>query len=222
VTVNNIPTLANTTANVTFTEQARRFTPLPTMLTNISQLIPTNTSNVPLRVDRTSTGIGVVGGANTQLDTNNATQYEALLLTANNLVRLRGLTLSRIDANDTLQVYGIRKVDGALISLGFPGLVRSGLGGTATFVNTPPTGGEVTTKLTFSNRFMPFFSGYLLTTRTPGNILTEGDLGQGYRVNDFTGDVLPEPGSWALMIIGFGFIGAIMRRASASSRATAS
>jgi hypothetical protein len=214
-TVSNVPTLAGPLATVTFTAQARRFIPLPATLVNISQLIPTDTSKVPalLRVDKTTAGIGVVGGANTQLDTNNPNQYEALLLTANNLVRLRGMTLSQIDSNDTLQVYGIRKIDGALISLGFPGLVRSGLAGAATFANTLPTGNDVTTALTFTNKYTNFYSGFVLTTRNPGNIPSDGDTGQGYRLNNISVEVLPEPGSWALMIIGFGFIGSALRRA---------
>jgi hypothetical protein len=220
-TVSNVPTLAGPLATVTFTAQARRFIPLPATLTNISQLIPTTAGLTPaaLRVDRTTAGIGVVGGANTQLDTNMTTQYEGLLLTANNLVRLRGVTLSQADPNDTLQVYGIRKIDGALISLGFPGLINTGLAGTATFVSTPGTGNESTTALTFNNKYMNFYSGFLFTTRNPGNIPSDGDIGQGYRLNNITVEVLPEPGSWALMIVGFGLIGGAMRRSPRPSAA---
>jgi hypothetical protein len=64
---------------------------------------------------------------------------------------------------------------------------------------------------------MSFFSGYVFITRNMGNVLTDGDLGQGYRINSNTADVLPEPGSWAQLIIGFGFTGAAMRRRAAAT-----
>ncbi len=200
-------------ATVSLTANARRFTPLPTALTNVSQLISTTTpGNANLLVDRTTTSIGVVGGANTQLDTNNANQYEALYITANNLLSLKGLVLSAVDVNDTLQVYGVNATTGALTDLGFGGRIASGLGGAASFSNAPFVSSNTTTTLTFTNTMMNFFSGYVFTTRNPGNVLTDGDLGQGYRINSITADVLPEPGSWALLIIGFGFTGAAMRR----------
>lgn len=209
-TVANVPTQTGT-ANITFTAVARRFTPLPSGLTNISQLISTTTpGNVAQRVDRTASSIGAVGGANTQLDTNNANQYEAIYFTIDNLVRLNGVTLSFVDANDTLQIYGVDKASGALTSLGYGGRITSGLGGAASVVNTGANSG--TSALTFTNTMMNYFSGYVFTTRAAGNVLTDGDLGQGYRIDAILGDALPEPSSWALMIVGFGLTGVAMRR----------
>ncbi len=214
-TLTGVPTNIGT-ATVSLTAQARRFTPLPSALTNVSQLISTTSTNTNMLVDRTTTGIGVVGGANSQLDTNNASQYEALYITANNLLSLKGLVLSRIDVNDTLQIYGVNKTSGALTDLGFAGRIASGLAGAASFANTTFVGGETVTTLTFTNTMMNYFSGYVFTTRNPGNILTDGDLGQGYRIDSLTADVLPEPSSWALLIIGFGFTGTVLRRRTAA------
>ncbi len=212
-TVLAVPTQIGT-ADITITAVARRFTPLPAALTNVAQLIATTTTNANLLVDRTASSIGVPGGANTQLDTNNASQYEALYLTANNLLRLKGVTLSFVDANDTLQIYGVDKATGALTNLGYGGRIATGLGGAASFVTTATNSG--TTALTFTDRFMGYFSGYVFTTRNPGNVLTDNDLGQGYRLDSITADALPEPSTWALLIGGFGLVGAMQRRRRAS------
>jgi hypothetical protein len=144
-------------ATVSLTANARRFTPLPTALTNISQLISTTAGGADQLVDRTASSIGVVGGANTQLDTNNANQYEALYITANNLLSLKGLVLSAVDVNDTLQVYGVNATTGALTDLGFAGRIASGLGGAASFSNAAFVSNNTTTTLTFTNTMMSFF-----------------------------------------------------------------
>lgn len=216
----NLASVSSTvTGEATLTAVARRYTVVPTALTNVSQLLSTSSTNTALQINRTTPGIGVNGGAsNPQIDTNNDNQREAILITADKLIRLSALKLSYIDRNDTLQIYGVN-TDGSLVSLGFGGDIISGLAGAATFTNTSANDG--TTSLTFVNNAMTAFNRYVFTTRVLGNVNYGGDLGQGYRIDNISGVVLPEPGSWVMMITGFGLVGGLMRRQRRSEAALA-
>lgn len=209
----NFASVASTSVGGVFiTAEARRFNAsiAPNGLTNLSQLTALSSTNTAMTVNRTTPGIGITGGASTpQIDTNQPGQREAMLLTINDSVSLKKLQLSYIDRNDTLQIYGVNN-DGSLTSLGFGGDIISGLGGAATFTNTSANDG--TTALTFLNTQLAYYTKYVFTTRVAGDVIYGGDLGQGYAIDSITGDILPEPGSWALMITGFGLVGAMMRR----------
>lgn len=184
--------------------EARLFTAAPDSLTNLSQLATTGT------VRRETTGIGVAGGAsNPQIDTNNAARREALLVSSDRFLQLTGLKLSYIDANDTLQVYGVG-AGGALTALGFPGVINTGLGGTAAFTNSAANLG--TTSLVFNDPLLASFRQFVFTTRAGGDVLFGGDLGQGYRIDSISAEVVPEPAAWAMLIAGFGLVGAAMRQ----------
>ncbi|TRW17435.1 PEPxxWA-CTERM sorting domain-containing protein [Glacieibacterium frigidum] len=199
----NAASVARTVDGVTLTATARRFTSAPNTLTSLTQ-----TTGAGVQISASTSGIGVGGGgSNPQIDTNQAGRREAILIasSAPNF-SLRGLKLSEIDANDTLQIYGVN-ADDTLTSLDFAGTIKSSLGG-ATVVNSAANGGTSAITLTTPSAY---FSRYLFTTRVGGDARYMGDLGQGYRIDTVSGAV-PEPGVWAMLIVGFGLVGFAARR----------
>ena len=199
---------------LTITAQARSFSVLPSALTRLSQL-----SATAMQVRRTTPGIGVLGGASPeQIDTNEAGRREGLLLTGSQDFSIRGLRLSFVDNDDTLQLYGVAGT--SLVPLGFPGVIRAGLGrpnsglsrlsGQATgpaFAGTVNAGTQQLTLVTPTR----YFTGFFFTTREPGNLAYLGTLGQGYRIDAITAGV-PESATWAMLIAGLGVVGAANRR----------
>jgi hypothetical protein len=204
---NNLTSVVKTLPNEpTLTVVARKFTPAPGLLTNLSQLATTGL------IDRTASSIGVIGGANSQLDTNSPAAREAFLVSATSKLALTGIKLSQVDINDTLRIYGVG-VGGALTALTGNGTIGDGLGGTATFVNNPAlnlTQNGVTT-LNFNTPLSAVWQ-FVITTRVGGDVTFGGDLGQGFRLDSLTAVAVPEPQTWAMMIAGFGLVGASMRR----------
>jgi len=187
----------------TLTVEGRRFTGLPTALASLTQL------TIPLQISRTAPGLGVTGGGSSpQVDTNQANRREAFLVTADKAIRIDGLKLSFIDANDTLQIFGVN-ADNSLTALGFGGLIRDGLGGTVAFSNSGANSG--TTVLDFDTP-LPAFDRFVFTTREPGDVAFGGQSGQGYRLDSISGAAVPEPATWAMLITGFGLVGLAMRR----------
>jgi hypothetical protein len=193
----------------TLTVDARRFAVAPSALTNVAQLAS------PAFIDRNASRIGVTGGANAQLDTNNANAREAFLISSTRLLRITGAKLSSVDVNDTLLIYGVG-AGGTLTALTGPsGTIGNGLDGTAAFINNMPLSLAQTgiTSLTFNTPLAPF-DAFVVTSRVSGGVLFQGDHGQGFFLDNLSGSAVPEPASWAMLIAGFALVGAAMRRRS--------
>lgn len=199
----------------TVTATAFRVNPPTTNLTTLTNLSALSawSAGTPaglLRVTSNATGIGVRGGQNAQLDTNFLSAQETLLLTASQAFKITGLKLGIVDANDTLQIYGV-KADGSLVSLGFAGTIASGLGGAAISSGAAPNG---ITTLTLNNATGKY-NRFLFTTAARGNDVVGGGTGQGYMIAQITA-AIPEPGTWAMMILGLGMMGFALRRRAAA------
>jgi hypothetical protein len=199
----NAASVSRSDGGLSLSITAKKFTVAPGALANISQF----TGNGLVSVS--APGLGVAGGASApQIDTNQANAREALLVSSTKPIKLSALKLSYVDANDTLQLYGVGS-DGSLTAIGFGGNIRTGLGGAATFVNSNANSG--TTALDFVTQTAAY-SAFLFTTRVGGDVYYGGDLGQGYRLDSISADAVPEPATWAMFIAGFGLIGAAVRR----------
>jgi hypothetical protein len=59
----------------------------------------------------------------------------------------------------------------------------------------------------------------VLTTRVGGDVRFGGDLGQGYRLDALTVNIVPEQQTWALLIAGFGMVGLSVPRRNAAAAA---
>lgn len=198
----NVTSVATTTTGVTLTATALRFTQLPDTLTSLSQTL------VAGQIQQTVPGIGIRGGASDpQLDTNTPGAREGILISGTEDFSIRGLKLSYIDNDDTLQLYGVN-ADDTLVALGFGGTIISGLGGQASASYSTANFGTVSLGLVGPTSY---FSRYLFTTRVGGETLYLGTRGQGYRIDSITGAV-PEPAAWATMILGFAVVGTAARR----------
>jgi hypothetical protein len=220
----NVATVTKSAINLGVTVSTRAFFLTPSALTNLSN---TTTTGAGL-LTRSAAGLGIAGGgvSATQMDTNNAgtalaPRREAFLLTGTKAFRLNGLTLTNVDADDTLKIYGI-KLDGSFVDLGFgsgtnaglsaaavtAGTIRGGAGGTLTgLVNTAANSG--TSAFGFANATR--YTRYLVTSRVGGDVTYLGSGGQGFALKGMAATV-PEPQTWALMIIGFGLVGVTARR----------
>lgn len=217
----NVASVTKSNISLAVTVSTRRFFVAPGSLTNLSQ-----TMTGPL-LTRSTAGLGINGGAaNPQMDTNNPgtiadPKREAFLVTGSNAFFLTGLRLTNVDADDTLKIYGINN-DDSFVDLGFgfgnsatsnplavaAGTIRGGAAGQLTgLVNTAANSGTSTFGFVNETRF----SRYLITTRLGGDVTYLGSLGQGFALQGLTATV-PEPQSWALMILGFGLVGVAARR----------
>ena len=207
---NATPTsISGTVGDIDYTLSAARFTVAPTALTNFSQL------GAALRLRVTAPGVGVNGGASDpQVDTNNPARREAFIFETNAPIQIGGLRLSFVDSNDTLLFFGV-KSDGDLVPLINSGTIRSGLNGAAQVVNQNDLNSGTST-LTFPSPW-GYFDRYVLTTRVGGDERFGGDLGQGYRLDSLTVNIVPEPQTWALLIAGFGMVGLSVRRRAATA-----
>jgi hypothetical protein len=199
------------TGGTSITAVARTFGALPGALTNISQFSAT----VPMVSRVSGAGIGVLGGANAQLDTNVAAAREALLLTATAPIKISAMKLSWTDEDDTLAIYGVN-AGGSLTKL-TGGLIRTGwAGATVDPLQTSASAGNSNnnfTRLLFGFG-LPAFSSYVVTTNVPG-----APLGQGFFISNLNS--VPEPESWTLLITGFGLVGLAARRRRSGASVTA-
>jgi hypothetical protein len=210
----NASSLAFSSSGFVFTAGARSFSVFPSTLSSLSQLSATS-----MLVSRSLVGIGVAGGASApQIDTNQAARREGLLITPSREMALAGLRLSFLDNDDTLQVYGVR--GSQLVSLGYPGVIRSGLTGPnagLSLLAGQAVGPAFQSGLNSGTQQLDLvtptamFSAFFFTTRERGDAAYLGTLGQGYRIDSLTFAV-PEPASWAMLVMGFAFTGAALRR----------
>jgi hypothetical protein len=199
-----------------------RYTVAPTSLTNTSQF--TGTAAVSQTSNLTTGGVGVnsensitdfpagAGGNDPiQNDTDGASN-EALrfeLLNPNfGTIRINSVTLSSVDPNDTFRIYRLGTA-GALNLISFGGDIagtgaNAFTGGTATYLSGSGTNQQ------WRIDFQPFSipaDVFYLTARN--------DTADGYRVVSIDASIVPEPQTWALMIIGFGLVGITSRRRKA-------
>ncbi len=204
----NTTSASRTNNGVTGVATALRFTVAPGLLASLGQ------TSAAGQIRQTAPGIGINGGAsNDQLDTNQSTMREAILLSTSHVMRLAALKLSFIDADDTLAIYGVN-ADDSLSYLGFDGEIRTGLaGGGINVTNAGANNG--TTSFTFASPTARF-DRFVITTRVGGDISYLGTLGQGFRVDRITG-LVPEPGTWAMLVLGFGMVGVAARRRHGAS-----
>lgn len=209
----NVASVARTNNGVTATASALNFTVAPGLLNDLSQF-----TSGTRQIQQTAPGIGVNGGASSpQMDTNQPNNREAILLSTTKAIGIAGLRLSFIDNDDTLAIYGVN-ADNSLSYLGFNGEIivvgGSALGGAATgsFGGTD-SGTSFLTLAAPTDRFDRF----IFTSRVGGDVSYLGTLGQGYRIESITGFV-PEPASWAMLVLGFGLVGAASRRSRLGRR----
>ena len=202
-------TITGSVGEIDYTLSAVRFTVAPTQLTNFSQF------GAPLRLRISAPGVGVDGGASApQVDTNQANRREALVFQTSAPIEIGGVRLSYVDGNDTLLFFGVRP-DGELVPLVNAGTIRSGLAGAAQVVNQNGLN-QGTSTLTFPSPW-GYFDRYVFTTRVGGDVVFNGDRGQGYRLDAIMVNVIPEPQTWALLLAGFGMVGLSVRRRSNAS-----
>ncbi len=190
-------------------------------LTNISSFL--NPVAPAVSITRQAGGLGVVAGgiSATQMDTNTAGSREAFLVTGTDAFKLKGLKLTQVDSDDTLQVYGVGP-GGVLTNLGYgtgfsavndagvrtSAAIIGGAGGTLlNNVRTAANGG--TNDFGLANELR--FGSYIITTRAGGHTNFLGTPGQGFALQALTA-VVPEPATWGLMLVGFGLVGVAARR----------
>ena len=179
----------------------------PDLLTNLSDFNQVTTVRRTNGSNATNGGLGVTGGGSTeQVDTNHVNRREAFIVESSTILKLTSLKLNMIDDNDTIQIYGVN-ADGSLDDLGFANRIR----GTApnAIVGATWSGGGAGT-LTFTPQLAPY-KRLVLTTREGGEENIQGLTGQGYRLASISAAV-PESATWAMMVGGFGLLGASMRR----------
>ena len=168
------------------------------------------------RVRREATGLGVCPtgeAANqcNQVDTDGTNEILRLILPT--AYSLRSATFDRVDNNDTLKLYGV--TSGGLVEyLGFNGRFDGAGAATAftglTGAQTGGSGEDQVYRVTFdTNRYKEFW------------FTNQNDSADGYRLGSVTFAPAPEPGTWALSILGLGLAGSALRRQRSQRLATA-
>ncbi|NJC34322.1 hypothetical protein GGR88_001796 [Sphingomonas jejuensis] len=129
----------------------------------------------------------------------NASEGLAFALTDGTAFSITSVTFSIIDSNDTLQLWGGALPD-TLDYLGFSGTIAGGLAG----ATTTRLGNGVYRVDMNTAAYQLFAFGQ----QRRG----DGAQGDGFRINSISVAAVPEPATWAMMIAGFGMVGAGMRR----------
>ena len=224
----NIASVSNTSSPYfTLTVAARSYTGVA------SNALTTLTANSPTvrNLTRSAAGLGVEGGGSAaQMDTNSNTRREAFLVTGTAAFYLTNLRLTSVDQDDTLMIYGVRS-NGTLRAYSYgtgntaandnaartAGAIIGGAGGSLlNNVRTGANGGTNAfgTGITGVGVGAEKFTRYLITTRVGGEVTYLGTLGQGFALQALTATV-PEPATWAMLVVGFGLVGFARRRRTA-------
>ena len=159
-----------------------------------------------------------------QLGTVGSPLREAFLLTGSDAFRLTNLTLTRVDSDDTLQIYGVN-ANGSLVNFTYgtgtnplsnnadrmAGAIAGGAGGSLLNLVYAPVSQSNTGTASFGTGIVQRFQRYLITTRVGGDVNYLGAPGQGFSLSNLTATV-PEPATWGMMLVGFGFVGVAARR----------
>lgn len=218
----NVASIAKSNISLDLTLSALSFANVqPNALSSI-----TGNSATARTLSQNASGVGVVGGfVDLQMDTNLVGVREAFLVTGSSGFLLTRLVLGNVDADDTLQIYGVN-ANGSLVSFSYgsgnnplnnaaartAGAIGSGAGGSLLNLtyNAGLNGGTASfdTGLNVTR-----FTRYLITTRVGGDVNYLGAPGQGFTLSGLTATI-PEPATWGMMLVGFGFVGVAARRRS--------
>lgn len=193
---------------------------MPTQLTSTSQFVSTDSfTNLPFIV-RELNGVSVSTASEDnnasergQIDTSGGTN-ELLKISMTGSSRITAAVFTYVNSTDSLRIYGNNDGDTTLNYLGFnngdlytsPGVthsIGSGTGG-ATATATDPSGtltDNTAITVIFSN--LPVYQNYYLTSNADSN--------DGYALRAIQVVAVPEVSSWAMMLVGFGAVGGLMR-----------
>ena len=203
------------TANgLTLTARAFGYSSSPSALessavgSNLATLLATLT---PLPVRRTTSaggaGLGVCppGEASNQcnqVDADGANELLFVSLSNPNHV-LKEATFSRVDFNDTLKLFGV-KSNGEIEHLGFGGKFDgAGVGTSFAGITGVQIGGSGDDQRYRVNFNTARYAGFIFANNN--------DAADGYRLDSLTLAAVPEPATWATMLIGFFGAGALLR-----------
>lgn len=194
------------TLNVT----AGGYSGAPSLLTTLGQItFAANANTIRVRRFAAGTPSGNPGGLGAfvptdgeadQVDTNGANELLRAGLTDKKSI-LKSATFNFVDSDDTLRLYGVN--GNVMTLLGFAGEFAAppAMTGGATAVGGAGTGNNRAWTVTFAN--LGKYDSYIFTANN--------DAADGYRLNSVSLSV-PEPASWAMMVGGFGLLGAAARR----------
>lgn len=144
---------------------------------------------------QSSVGTNGTSGKCGQVDTNNPNEIvRAAFSSAPRIVSLR---LPVVDNDDTLRLDGLG-AGGALNLIGYAGTIAAN----GVLVSGSLSGGNGTYTLNFGS-CPSLYSTFYLTSNN--------NSADGYRINEIT-TAVPEPATWAMLILGFGIVGTAMRR----------
>lgn len=171
-----------------------------------------NVATTATTVQRSATGLGVAGsgdGEGNQVDSNGINELLQVVFSQPGKYRIVSATIGKVDNTDTFALFGGN--GGTYTRLGFTGALWDGIDGgipvTTTRIGTG-NAAERVYKLDFGygGGFDSFRFG------------TNDEDADGYSFRSLTIAAVPEPSTWAMLILGFGMTGAALRRRAGSAK----